>query len=261
MTHPVSLKDGGEWQGEAWIEVTANATDPQTGNPEKRRLAPHPLRAAILGELHARPLTPLSMPARVLHFAFHTPGERAAVDRAALVELCRRRNLPGPKPSDKHHRIAFDATILRWEQHSEFTTYTWEFTVEATDKAFRPGAASLASVMTLVPQPGPLLAAIDLHLLTEAGEHTSPECLLQRTSLAVAENSDGTALYATDFQTDPAGFVRILVVDRGLDAERAGALVQRVIELEPIARSLCLACRRRSSSRRRSTASSGDLRK
>ncbi len=30
----------------------------------------------------------------------------------------------------------------------------------------------------------------------------------------------------------PAGFVRVLVVDRGLGAERAGALVQRVLELE-----------------------------
>ena len=34
-------------------------------------------------------------------------------------------------------------------------------------------------------------------------------------------------LFATDFQADPAGFVRMLVVDRGLGPERAGALVQR----------------------------------
>ena len=39
-------------------------------------------------------------------------------------------------------------------------------------------------------------------------------------------------MFATDFQADPAGFVRILVIDRGLGVERAGALVQRVIELE-----------------------------
>ena len=30
----------------------------------------------------------------------------------------------------------------------------------------------------------------------------------------------------------PDGFVRILVLDRGLGAERAGALVQRLLELE-----------------------------
>jgi uncharacterized membrane-anchored protein len=48
----------------------------------------------------------------------------------------------------------------------------------------------------------------------------------------VAENSDGTAVYATDFLTDDDGVVRILVLDRGLGAERAGALVQRLLELE-----------------------------
>ena len=48
----------------------------------------------------------------------------------------------------------------------------------------------------------------------------------------MAENSDGAALFATDFQADPSGFVRILVLDRGLGPERAGALVQRIIELE-----------------------------
>ena len=48
----------------------------------------------------------------------------------------------------------------------------------------------------------------------------------------MAENSDGNALFATDFQADPSGFVRVLVLDRGLGPERAGALVQRIIELE-----------------------------
>jgi uncharacterized membrane-anchored protein len=39
-------------------------------------------------------------------------------------------------------------------------------------------------------------------------------------------------LFATDFHTDAAGYVRVLVIDRGLGAERAGALIQRVVELE-----------------------------
>lgn len=195
-------------------------------------LTPHPLRAAILGEVHARPFTPIATPARVLHFAFDTPGDHAAAGRTALAELCRKHGLNAPKPSDKHHRVAFGTSILRWEQHSEFTTYTWELPAEPDALPFHPPASSLASSMALVPQPGPLLVAIDLHLVADAAERTSAEKLFQRASLAVAENSDGTALYATDFQTDPAGFVRILVVDRGLGSERAGALVQRVIELE-----------------------------
>jgi len=121
---------------------------------------------------------------------------------------------------------------LRWEQHSEFTTYTWELPSEPLDDApFHPPAATLAGPMSLVPQPGPVLVAIDLHLVRDSG-NIAPEHLFDRASLAAADNSDGTALYATDFQADPAGFVRILIVDRGLGPERAGALTQRVLELE-----------------------------
>jgi uncharacterized membrane-anchored protein len=194
------------------------------------KLSPHALRAAILGEVHARPFTALPTPARVLHFAFDTTGERAQADRAALAKLCESRGLSAPRAADKHFRVPFGGMALRWEQHSEFTTYTWEVPGDTAGEAFHPPACELAAPMTFVPQPGPLLAAIDLHLLKDRG--IAPERLFDRASLAVAENSDGTALYATDFKPDPAGFVRILVADRGLGEERAGALVQRLIELE-----------------------------
>jgi uncharacterized membrane-anchored protein len=204
------------------------------------RLSAHPLRAAILGEVHARPFTPIETPRRVLHFAFETTAERGETDRAALAAFCVSRALAAPQGADKHHRVDIGATALRWEQHSEFTTYTWELPSESTGDAapFHPPAAALATPMGLVPQPGPLLVAIDLHLLADPQGAIAPERLFDRASLAAADNSDGTALYATDFKSDPAGFVRILIVDRGLGAarglgaERAGALTQRVLETE-----------------------------
>jgi uncharacterized membrane-anchored protein len=97
---------------------------------------------------------------------------------------------------------------------------------------FQPPASALAGLMAALPQPGPVLVALDLHLhATEDGQPLL-ERLFDRNSLAVAETSDGKAFFASDFHTDPAGFVRILVLDRGLGAEAAGALVQRIIELE-----------------------------
>jgi uncharacterized membrane-anchored protein len=196
------------------------------------QLEPHPERAALMGEVHARPFTAIATPHRVLHFGFDTAGERAEADRAALVDFCERRGLLAPKPHDKHHRVVFGTTALRWEQHSEFTTYTWEVPEASPTGAtpFHPVAAALAGPMGLVPAPGPLLVAIDLHIVPPDG--IAIERLFDRASLAAAENSDGAALYATDFRCDPAGYVRILVLDRGLAPERAGALVQRVLELE-----------------------------
>jgi uncharacterized membrane-anchored protein len=196
-----------------------------------QRLTPHRLRAAVLGEVHARPFTPLETPRRILHFAFDTSVDAAKVDRAALADFCARRELEPLKPSAKQHRITLDGIALRWEQHSEFTTYTWELASEGATP-FHPAAAPLAEPMAGLPQPGPLLVALDLHLLADKEKMIAVERLFDRASLAVAENSEGDALFATDFQTDACGFVRILVLDRGLGPERAGALVQRIVETE-----------------------------
>jgi uncharacterized membrane-anchored protein len=192
-------------------------------------LSGHPLRAAVLGEVHARPFTPIETPRRALHFAFETTAEQGEADRAALTDFCTARGLSAPQPAAKHHRVALGTTALRWEQHSEFTTYTWELPSESPTP-FHPDAATLGGAMGLVPQPGPVLVAVDLHLL---GDGTiTPEKLLDHASLAAAENSDGTALYATDFRSDAGGYVHILILDRGLGPERAGALTQRVLEIE-----------------------------
>lgn len=205
--------------------MSANSGDGAT------KLTPHPLRDTVLGEVHARPFTAIATPARILHFAFQTSGEAAQASRSALEDLCRARGAPLPDASRKHHRISFGTAMMRWEQHAEFTTYTWEFPGEA-DGPFDPPAASLAGPMMHVNQPGPLLAATDLHLIADPRKEIEPEKFFDRASLAAAENSDGTALYATDFKPDPAGFVRIFVADRGLGPERAGAIVQRVLEIE-----------------------------
>ncbi len=196
------------------------------------RLAPHNLRAAVLGEVHARPFTAIKTPRRILHFAFDTGGGAAQRDRTALTDFCARRGLEPLKEGAKHHRVTLGGATLRWEQHSEFTTYTWELPSEST-VPFHPAASSLAAPMASLPQPGPVLVALDLHLLADnKKKKIAIEKQFDRASLAVAENSDGNALFATDFQADPSGFVRILVLDRGLGEERAGAVVQRIIELE-----------------------------
>jgi uncharacterized membrane-anchored protein len=195
------------------------------------RLDPHPLRAAVLGEVHARPFTPLTTPLRILHFAFDTAGAAAAADRLALADFCNRRGLEPLRPAAKHHRLTLGATTLRWEQHSEFTTYTWELPAPA-DAPFHPAASTLAAPMAGLPQPGPLLVALDLNLLADGDNMIAVDRLFDRASLVVAENAEGDARFATDLQVDAGGFVRILVIDRGLTPERAGALVQRIVELE-----------------------------
>ena len=107
------------------------------GDGEAARLVPHPLRAAILGEVHARPFTPIAVPPASCISPSIRRGAGANRPRQPS-EFCESRGLPSPLPAEKHHRAPFGTTILRWEQHSEFTTYTWEMPADPARCRFIP---------------------------------------------------------------------------------------------------------------------------
>jgi uncharacterized membrane-anchored protein len=199
----------------------------------------HGLRARVLAEVHARPFEPMAGCKRILHFAFMTDHDEAEKAQAALEQFCVERAAPLPLPGVKHHRVDLAPAVLRWERHGEFVTYTWEFPQEigagpsdAEKVAFRPDAGELSRVMRILPQPGPLLVAIDLDVLPQASVGDSWRHLFGPNELAASEVLHGAALVATDFHADVFGFVRILVLDRSLSELEAGALTQRLLELE-----------------------------
>ena len=200
--------------------------------------ADHPLRTAVLGEIHARPFQALRAPARLLLFGFVTSPAEAAADRVALAAFCTARGAAPPGAQAKHHRAAFGDVELRWEQHSEFTTYTWQVSGQVSGQAAEdeatPFAAPLtaqASMMEALPQPGALLVSTDLHFVPFA-PGIQLERLFDTSSLAASTAMAGAAIVATDFKPGRGGVVRILVMDCGLTPPRAGALAQRLLEIE-----------------------------
>lgn len=200
-------------------------------------LEPHPLRGTVLGEVHARPFAAISPPLRILHFAFMTDADLAARDRQAFGEFVAARGHRGPDAASRHYRVAFPDSALRWEQHAEFTTYSWEFANHDRAPFTRP-AAELQKLMQQLPQPGPLLVAADLHLLSEA-DGGDWQKQFDPASLVAFETEAGDARAATDFLAASDGFVRLLVLDRGMSPLRAGIFVQQLLELETY-RTFCL---------------------
>ena len=209
--------------------------DMRAAKTEPTNLAPHPPRARALAEMHARPVPTVATPRRIFYSGFMADPAAAAADRTALADHCASLGLSGPPPGAKHHRVSFSGALLRWESHSEFTTYTWEFDPEegeGTLQPFQPTPDHLASPMNVVPQPGPLLVAVDLHIVPQSAAPENPERVVGAIQVAAAEAEGGAATIVTDFQPDVHGFVRVLVVDRGMTPAQGGALVQRVLEVE-----------------------------
>lgn len=191
-------------------------------------LETHPLRDASLGEIHARPFHRLQSPRRILHFAFQISGDQGKRDREAMTALCSRRLVAQPDATSAYHRIMQPDFNLRWEQHSEFTTQSWDFPV-----ATRPGKKS--PDMPIPPadfwQPGPLLVALDVMIVPKRVAKPYID-RLDETSLARSTIGAGEAEILSDFKMNAHGFTRILVIDNGMEPIAAGSLVQRLIEVE-----------------------------
>ncbi|WP_420966132.1 DUF3422 family protein [Bradyrhizobium sp. B120] len=199
-----------------------------------RTFKPHPQRDAVLGEVHARPFIRLVSPFSVIHFAFLAQGEAAASDRCRFIDFCLERNLPPPEQSAKHHQVVIGPAMLRWEQHSEFTTFTWIWTNANGPAAHLFGKVddTVRSLILALRQTGQLLVAIRLEVERDASPTKRAEQIFDKNSLAMVATKSGTGVAASDFRVDEKGFTRILVCDLGLTSHDLGALVQRLLEIE-----------------------------
>jgi uncharacterized membrane-anchored protein len=193
----------------------------------------HRLRRFVLDEIHARPFAEIATPRRLLHLACLTDAAAAEADRAALAAFAAKRGAPTPREDARHHALSLDEGRLRWERHTEFTTYSWDVPVSG-----RPAWARSAAMMPEggPPLPGDRLVALEL-LIVKGGktgwrDADTVAWGFEGPSLCVAHAEQGRAIIVSDFRLWPDGLTRILVVDRGLTPQGAGALIQRLIEIE-----------------------------
>ncbi len=209
------------------MESSANAAE-IAGPLGQSGFREHELRALALGEIHARPFQGVPTPRRVFHYAFITDAATALAARHDLAELCKAAGVAEPRPDSSHHIVAFGEARLRWETHSEFTTYTWDMPPNGEGEV--PSFSDLFG--RPFQQPGPLIVATRVDLVE--GHREISELLhgLDPGTTAVSLLRDGRAIVATDFQENDDGLTRILLVDRGLYPHEVGPVVIRMIELE-----------------------------
>lgn len=186
----------------------------------------HPDRSAALGEIHARPNPLVSAPRLVIQLAFMTDGG-SGVDRAVIANLSRIAGATEPEASARYHVVPIGGGTLRWERHTEFSTYFWEGPLPNGTNAV-PGHPFGSAFSP----PGTLISGVrvELRKWTKASEK-----LIDRfdpASLCYSGTEKGRAAVMTDFRQDGDGLTRFLILDKGLSAARTGALVQRIIEIE-----------------------------
>lgn len=218
----------------------SQATTDHRELPEFRRHFQH---AKAVGEVHSRPFPNMPSNRLILHYAFMSEAG-SSVAHAVLADLCRARGVAVPTPELGYHMMEWGKGKLRWESHSEFSTFTYD---GPAPRAFlgQPENHPFGSGFTA---PGALISAtrIEVRKLTPVNRK-----LLERfdkKSLAVSTLEDGKSLLATDFRQDVNGMTVFLLLEDNLAPARIGYFVKTTIELEtyrtlamlglPLARSL-----------------------
>ena len=199
----------------------------------------HDLRYALANELHARPFPSLEAPCHAVYLAIKRPTDAArrdrSLDRAHLVALLDRFGADPPRDDATHWFGQIGRYRLKWENHTEFTTYT-VFGDGVDDKPFdramfdvfpadwladAPGVRITSALVRVEPRPNPDA------IRTKLDDWFVPE------SLAASEVLEGAAIVASDFRIDPGGHMRLAVfVSDGTRRRRTGRIVQRLTEIE-----------------------------
>jgi len=192
-------------------------------------------RRPLSNEVHARPFASVTAPMRASHLAVLWGGGGAEADFRHLQELCRRHGAPPPPADATHFAADFPGFALKWERHSEFSTYIFMGPADGGGEPFASQAIANVPSDWLGALPGSVLVAVHFELRPAVAAPLSAEALarvLMPDTTAGSAISGGAATAWTDFHLHGDGFGRILVQDVRLGPRQAGRLMQRLMEIE-----------------------------
>ena len=199
----------------------------------------HPLRFKLANELHARPFPSMQAPCTAVYVAFKQPEDAASRDRQLdmdhLLSLLEQYGAAHPEPGATHYYGQIGKHWLKWEQHTEFVTYTI-LSDGLSERPFDPTEFEPFPAKWLAAAPGQRITSALIRIqerpqldnvLDLVTDWFVPE------SLAASAVLDDAATIAGDFRIDPNGHLRFAVfVDPETGARRIGRIVQRLCEIE-----------------------------
>ena len=185
----------------------------------------HPQRFVLHNEVHARAPFVLSLPVRASYLALLLSNDEKMQERNHLIKLCERFGVVPPEKDADHFSATFDSFQIRWEQHGEFSTYS--FYVHDTPKdPFADSALKKVPVDWLSHTPGQVIVAAHAAIVSPADIDYDEHADLASLSTYFAGNpvigskvTGGAASVFTDFRIHVDGFSRFFIINHGLRTE------------------------------------------
>ncbi|MEE9375827.1 MAG: DUF3422 domain-containing protein [Rhizobiaceae bacterium] len=199
---------------------------------EKSKLTYDGRKDLVEIERHARPPVPTAAPGICQHLVFHTNNDDMAYERRACLNICQQLGLNPSSDLDDQISAEADGIVLKWERHTEFTSYTFIQQNVSDRKNFIPWVErdlGWASV------PGKLLVSLLIGIESKRSPVWSNKARFDWGSQKPICSSlvmENTTIIETDLRADQYGYTRYLIKTSSKEATRLGRMLQRLIEIE-----------------------------
>ena len=175
---------------------------------------------------------------RASHLALLLTNDEKMQERKHLITLCERFGVAPPEKDVDHFSATFNSFQVRWEQHGEFSTYSF-YIYDSEQEPFADSAMKKVPVDWMSQLAGQVIVAAHATIVSAADINYANETDITGLSQYFANNpiigskvTGGAASVFTDFRIHVDGFSRFLIINHDLRTEQAGRLLQRLFEIE-----------------------------
>jgi len=191
-------------------------------------------RLELHTELNAVAYELLAPPVQLSHLVLMSERHWVDQERTLMGDLCDRYGISPPNMHENDFSADFGEFRLRWERHTEYSTYTI-YRAKLFEIPFEHPAIEYVPQEWLARLPGELLVAT--HIALE--DRSRPKRSLHELAALFASGTvigskvaGGAASVWSDNQIHGDNFGRILIHDENLRNRQVGRLVQRLLEIE-----------------------------
>jgi len=193
-------------------------------------------RLRLINEWHARPNISLPHPLRCSHVAVLRKDQSEADAWHDINRFCQQQDQSGPAPGSRYHVVELGSCLLKWESHTEATSHTLLVQGNATPP-FSETALDFLDQNKRAELQDDMIVGVHIEVLPSPGTddptgYDLARSLLGSRNLFGGVMSDNTANVWSSFRLDAAGFVRLVIIDRGISERRLARLLQRLLDME-----------------------------
>jgi len=196
--------------------------------------AQYPERLELYNELNAVAYELLAPPFELSHLVLMSERNWVEQERELINELCLHYGIGPLLMQENDFSADFGEFRLRWERHTEYSTYT-VYRVKPFEMPFAHPAITYVPDEWIARLPGELLVATHIALEDRSRPKRSLHelaTLFTSGTVIGSKVAGGAASVWSDNQIHCDNFSRILIHDENLRSRQVGRLVQRLLEIE-----------------------------